>query len=982
MPASSKKKIALLVLNLVVCACVSQLVSVAAINDSELGHGEAETVDQAKLPQVIDFNRDIRPILTAHCTSCHGGVRQAGGISFIYEDLALDCVESGDPDNSYLIERVEDEDDESRMPPAKHGPRLSSHDVALLRLWIEQGAKWGKHWAYELPKSPTAPEVSDQEWAQQPIDRFVLKQLDDHKVTPAPDESPERWLRRVSLDLIGLPPTLKQRDDFLANLKRDSNKHNAGDAYEKVVDRLLDSKHFGERWGSVWFDQVRYADSRGQGEDSPREIWKYRDWVIKALNDDMPYDQFTIKQLAGDLLSNPTIEDHMATAVHRLTHTNEEGGTDDEEFRIAAVLDRVNTTWQTWQGTTFGCTQCHDHPYDPFAHDEYYKFAAYFNNTADCDLSDDWPNIEVPIAHEDYDRASALDKEIKRLRNLIWEQNWSAVSAESLWTPLKISKAKASNKVKLAIEPQETHDQFHTVGTISSGTSIQIDMPVPKSMNQITAVRVTGMPLDPQKALADSEWGFVMSHIKGKITSPKRGDKKAKDRKIEFKKVYADDPFPRHDPNESLKEKSKFGFSAYTRIHRARHAVLVLKKPISIARGDVLKLSINHRVTELAAFPLLTRRGQFAVCDDESLIQQSDGESIVALEKQLKELTDQRAKIKSTQLPVLVERAQHLSRPSHVFIRGLFLTKDKQVRPDVPNSLFPNQPSLENRLELARWMVSDDNPLTARVAVNRFWARMFGVGLVATEEDFGSTGEPPSHPELLDDLAIRFRDQYQWSVKKLLRELALSRTYRQSSKIRPEILEQDSNNRWLARGPRHSLPAETVRDQILAISGLLSDKMFGKPVYPPLPPGVWKARRGKWKTPKPGSEDRYRRSVYTYIKRSVPFPMNAIFDAPSRDFCQPKRLRSNTPLQPLMLLNDSTAVESAAAFAKKMLDHHEDPEQQIAFGIELATCRKPFPDELERMETMYEAISTEADEKVALQSVAAVILNLDEIITK
>ena len=925
----------------------------------------------ATLPDQVDFNEHIRPIFTHHCTACHGGVKQAAELSFVYQDTLENVIEPGDPNNSYLLMRILDEDEESRMPPADHGPRLSEEEVALLREWIDQGAKWHGHWAYELPHRQASPAVSQSNWARQPMDSFVLQQLDQRGITPAPDERPERWLRRVTLDLIGLPPSLEERKAFL------DDHHDRGEpAFAAVVDRLLESPRFGERWASVWLDQVRYADSRGQGEDSPRVIWKYRDWVIDALNKDMSYDQFTIRQIAGDLLPDCKIDDQIATAVHRLTHSNEEGGTDDEEFRIAAVLDRVNTTWQTWQGTTFGCVQCHSHPYDPFLHEDYYKFVAFFNNTADCDLDDDWPLIDTPTEMSDYPRMTELNRKIEQITRSLWETMWEEAAAPEKWTPLRIDKVKTNNRVKLIVEPQEEWDEYRTEGTISSGTMVDLQMPLPKTLKQVTGVRITALPLDPIKAVSESEWGFVMSNIRADLIVPDQ-----KSVQLNISRVYCDEPFPKFDPHQSL-NKEKEGFAAFSRIHYLRQAVLVFDTPSEVPQGTTLRLRIKHNWLYLAAFPLLTRRAHFAASDDPSLMTIGEDELLSRQQEELSALEEERQAIPTVETPILRERESNLSRPTHVFTRGLFLTKGDEVDADVPRSLLADVTPMKDRLSLAQWLVSDENPLTARVAVNRFWARMFGVGLVATEEDFGSTGDTPSHPELFDDLAVRFRVDYGWSVKKLLREIALSSTYRQSSRIRPELLEADANNRWLARGPRHSLPAETLRDQMLAISGLLSNKMYGEPVQPPLPPGVWKARRGEWNTPKPGDEDRYRRSVYTYVKRSVPYPMHVTFDAPSRDVCQPKRLRTNTPLQSLILLNDSGFVECAQTFAQNMREHCDNPSQQIEYGLLAATCREPSEGEVERLLKLYDQVTATSGPEIALQTVASVLLNLDEVITK
>lgn len=927
---------------------------------------------ELKLPEKINFNEHVRPIFTKHCTACHGGVKQAGALSLVYEESVGGVVAAGAPEDSYLLERVAETDDDMRMPPPEHGPPLSKTEVALIRRWIEQGANWSGHWAYEPPKSYPAPKVADADWPRQPFDHFVLAKLEQENIKPAPAERDDRWLRRVSLDLTGLPPTLEERAEFLTQIKQVGEQ-----AYEDAVDRLLASPRFGERWASVWFDLVRYADSRGQGEDSPRDIWKYRDWVIDSFNRDLSYDQFTIKQLAGDLLPNRTIEDQIATSVHRLTHTNEEGGTDDEEFRVAAVLDRIHTTWQTWQATTMGCVQCHSHPYDPFRHEDYYRSMAFFNNTADVDLSDDWPTTNVPLNQDDYRRASDLDQEITARTQKLWQAKWHTTHQEVDWQPLRIAKAKSSNQTKVVIENKANHDEYHTVGTVSSGPQISVELPLGKQPIDLTGIRVSVLPLNPEQALPDAEVGFVMSHVKVSLREPGK-----KDVEIKIADIVGDEPHPYDDPMESLNPESRNGFGAYTRMHHQREVVLLPESPLKVSADATLVVKIHYRVFNLAAFSLVARRAYYSVSSDPRLTAVSESKSLREQAERLAQLRKQRDAIDSIATPVMVERPNHLARPSHLFVRGLFLTKDKPVLPGIPAALTAANPEVPDRLALAEWLVSEDNPLTARVAVNRFWARMFGIGIVATEEDFGSAGDPPSHPEMLDDLAIRFRDNYGWSVKKLLREIALSSTYRQSSRIRPELLEQDAANRLLARGPRHSLPAETLRDQFLLVSGLLSPKMHGPPVYPPLPPGVWKARRGKWSTAKPGDEDRYRRSVYTYVKRSVPFPMFASFDAPSRDACMPKRLRSNTPLQALMLLNDAAFVECSQAFAKLMIDHSDDIKQQISYGFLRATSREPRPEEVDRLVELYEASLASAGESGAMPAVAAVLLNLDEAITK
>ncbi len=928
---------------------------------------------------VVMFNRDVRPILTKHCTGCHGGVKQAAGLSFVYPEEASWTAEAGDLEDSVLFERVISDDPDERMPPPEHGPPLSKQEIETLKKWIEQGADWKTHWAFEKPKNADVPKVSDPKWATTSIDPFVLSRLEKENIKPSPDAQPARWLRRVSLDLTGLPPTLQEREDFLSRIAESKTAGQKNSVYADEVDRLLALPAYGERWASVWLDQVRYADSKGLGVDGRRNIWKYRDWVIDALNKDLAYDEFTVKQIAGDLLPDAEMEDLIATAVHRLTQSNEEGGTDDEEFRVAAVLDRVNTTWQAWQGITFGCTQCHAHPYDPIRHEEFYQFAGFFNNTQDSDLNEEWPVVSAPIDSSQYESAAKLDREFESVKTEIWERQFSAVSKDKNWQPLTGLMAKTNNQTKVVVKTVANRDEYRTVDTVTKGTQFTLTAPVPDGLKQLTAIRFTALPLDSEKAATDSEWGFVVSHLEARLILP---DNKTP-QPIEIGRIVGDEPMPFHDPNGSLNPKSNVGFSAYTRIFAARSAALILKEPLEVPAGAKLQVVLKHRILALGAFPLIARRGHLAVSDSKDFSDLLTDKQLNSLKGKLSKLKANRRKIKSTSVPVLRERPEHLSRPQHVFIRGLFLTKDKQVQPSTPASFAPMPKNLPaNRLAMAKWLVSGENPLTSRVAVNRVWARLFGVGLVATEEDFGSSGDLPSHPKLLDHLAVKFQGDFGWKQKELLKELVLSRTYRQSSVVRPELLERDPNNRLLARGPRHRLPAETIRDQALAISGLLQTKMYGKPVHPPIPAGVWTPFSGKdkWETPKRDSEDRYRKSIYTYTKRSIPYPMFAAFDCPSREVNAPRRLRSNTPTHALTTLNDETFVECFEAFAKQIQESAKEPQQQVKLAFTSATCREPTESEVNELVMLLDSY---ADDKTrGYQTLASVLLNLDEVLTK
>ncbi|NNE00539.1 MAG: DUF1553 domain-containing protein [Pirellulaceae bacterium] len=953
------------------------------------------SAEDAALPKVVSFNEHIRPIFNQHCVACHGGVKQAADISFVYKDQVLPpdgwIVEPGEPDESLLIERVLETDPELRMPPAEHGSALSEHEIALLTEWIKQGAIWdASYWAYAAAKAKPLPSVSDPTWGRQPIDHFVLARLDAEKMEPSGDAPPERWLRRVTLDLIGLPPTIEQLDAFLKDYERDREA-----ARETVVERLLASPALGERWASVWLDQIRYADSRGLGADGRRSVWKYRDWVIDSLNRDLPYDQFTIQQIAGDLLPHPTVEDKIATAAHRVTQSNEEGGTDDEEFRVAAVLDRVNTTWQAWQGVTFGCVQCHSHPYDPFRHEEYYQFAAFFNNTADCDLNEDWPVIQAPVDAGDYDAASKLDRQIDAVNKKLWDREYQLLVDTAMWKPIVGMTASTSNQTKVVVNRVGDHDEFQTVGTVSRNADITLESPLPDGVSKLTAIRLTAMPLDPKTAVSDSEWGFVMSHIDAKLVV----DGEEKPRDLAIKRLIIDEPDPFYDPQLSLDPKSNRGFAAFTRISQPRQAALVLESPVTIPENARLQITLEHRIYILSAFSLIARRGHLAVTDDERLTQSLTDDEFVAMRDELARLRKERSKIKSVSVPVMQELPEHLSRPTHVFERGLFLTKGDRVTPGTPASLPPLPEGRVDRLALARWLVAPENPLTSRVAVNRVWAQLFGIGLVATEEDFGSSGEVPSHPDLLDFLALRFQNEQEWSQKEMIREIVLSRTYGQSSKVSDELHQRDPRNRLLARGPRFRLSSEVVRDQALALSGLLTDKQFGPPVHPPIPEGVWKPFQAgdKWNVPKPGDKDRYRRSIYTYMKRSIPYPMFAAFDAPSREFCAPRRLRSNTPLQALMMLNDEVFAECTSALANRMRASAEQPSEQIRAGFRIVTCRQPSEEDLQDLLALMQSArqdkqnAGEKNDKTqndddpnddGLDAVASVLLNLDEVVMK
>lgn len=939
----------------------------------------------------VDFARDIRPILNAKCTGCHGGVKQAGGVSFVYENQVVNfegdtgnpVVVPNDLDASELFFRITlPADDIDRMPPTDEHPEgLNENEIALIRQWIEEGADWAGHWSFKSPEATEPPSLAD---AQTDIDRFVLAQLDSENLEPSPPAEPARLLRRLSLDLTGLPPTIEELDTFISDHAKNPDK-----AISDAVDAQLARPAFGEKWSSMWLDLVRYADSRGLGQDGKRNIWPYRDWVVKAFNDDMPFDQFTIKQLAGDLLPNPTMDDLIATAAHRNTQTNNEGGTDDEEFRTEAVIDRINTTWQTWGSITFGCVQCHDHPYEAFHHDDYYEFMAFFNNTADTDLKNDEPLLQVPNDPAKRDEANQIDQRRIELLTQMWEMGSKAVE-QSEWNPLPLTRADTSNNTILKTENVDGQTHFFTEGTIQRGPIYRLNPEMPDQ--PVTGIRFTILPTDAEKALKDSEWGFQISELDVELL-----DDNDKVTPIPFAASIADVPFHPHTPHSLVGANGK-GFEAWSRMHHARQITIVPKKPIE-AGGKNLRIRISNKGFLLGAFPLVIKRGYLEYSTNDALIALAKSPERGALMKEWTDLSAQRKKIPSTTLPVMAERPANITRPTHVFARGNFLEKDKQVSAGVPESLptlsFSGQP---DRLDMAKWWVSGDHPLTSRVFVNRIWEQLFGTGIVATLEDFGSSGEKPSHPGLLDYLALQFQNDYDWSIKSIVREIVLSSTYQQSSAASPELTERDPANRLLARGPRNRLAAEVLRDQALAVAGLLTEKVGGPPVHPPIPTGVWKPFQGgdKWETPEPGEENRYRRALYTYTKRSIPFPSMATFDAPSREFCSPRRLTSNTPLQALTMMNDEAFTEAAKGLARRMkYDTEGTVDDKLSAGYRIATSRRPSPDKLSELVGLYDKLEAQyasepklmkgmagTPDGAAFTIVAQVILNLDEVLTK
>jgi mono/diheme cytochrome c family protein len=877
----------------------------------------------------VDFNTQVKPIFNSKCISCHGGVKRQGGFSLLFRSEALANTESGkpaiipgDPGNSELIRRITINDPEDRMP-YKHPP-LSDEEISVLRKWIKQGAQWGDHWAYVAVKPVEVPDV-ESDWIKNNIDRFIFDQLQSNKLKPSNEADKRVLLRRVSLDLIGMPAPDGIAKQFLND--------NSANAYGKLVDTLLASPHFGEKWAGMWLDLARYADTKGYERDDIRSIWRYRDWLIKAFNEDKPYNSFLVEQIAGDLLPNATDAQYIATAFHRNTMTNDEGGTDNEEFRTAAVMDRVNTTWEALMGTTFACVQCHSHPYDPFRHEEYYKFLAFFNDSRDEDTYEDYPQL--------------------RHFNDSMQQQLSAMTA---WIEKNAGKEKAAhwNRFVRTWEP---------------------------SIHSLTADQFMNSELQ------DTKWLIFRNHGSARL---KQVELTNKDQLIYryqgirpggVIQIHIDKPdgpvlqTVAVDTSKSWRINS-IGLKPVTGVHD----IYITYTNPTLTNPDISGMRFDWlHFTE--SFP---GKGQAGYDQQQKLF-----------------WLLMTAKVPAT--PVMMDNPSDMRRTTNVFERGNWLVKGKEVTPDVPKSLNPmpaNAP--KNRMGLAMWLTSKSNPLTARTMVNRMWEQLYGIGLAETLEDMGTQGIPPTHAALLDWLSWQFMNDYNWSVKKLLREMVLSATYRQDSKVTPALLEKDPNNKYYSRGMRVRLSAEQVRDQGLMISHLLSPTLYGPSVFPWQPDGIWMSpwNGQSWKMS--DDNNRHRRAMYTYWKRTAPYPSMMTFDGAAREVCTPRRIRTNTPLQALVTLNDEVFLEMARHFAYRMQrEGGNQVQQQISKGYELATYKPIAPATLQTLVKLYnEALPKfkaskdmtcemvgvmdehNNPETAALIVVANAMLNLDELITK
>jgi hypothetical protein len=937
----------------------------------------------AVFAQPPDWARDVRPVLARQCFRCHGADPETRMADLRLDQrdalLASGVIDLEHPEASILLERIHDHEDP--MPPTSEDSPLSPAELDVLRAWVDAGAPINAHWAFEPPRLEPPPFLDRlHAWPTQPLDAFVADGLEQAGLTPSPDASPARLLRRASLDLRGLPPTEAERTRFLEDTDPD--------AWEHAVDRLLESPHYGEHWAARWLDLARYADTQGYEQDGTRTMWPWRDWVIRAFNEDLPFDDFTIVQLAGDLLPNATDEQVLATGFHRNTMTNSEGGTRDEEFRVAAVLDRVNTTYETWMGLTMSCAQCHAHKYDPISQVEYYASYDLLNQTSDADRGNDAPHLAWQSPGQKA-RVLELTEAVNRERTRLIASNtpdtgppsgrwlddalppgatpqgedattgwpWRTTTSDPTVTPFSGLHASESTANGEAFSQHFFDDAAATVtvaehDVIEAHVLLDPDRPPKMIMVQVhtaaggwehraywgenrglwgtdgTESRLRIGELPPSGSwvrleISPDAIGLPPGTVVDGIALTQFGGHLWWDA-VDIS--AADD-----EPHDWLVDRS-----AWEAIHRASGG-----RGLDTETAEVVRTPADERTPkdeDLLEANWLLRIGALGV----------EG---ATYRSALEELTI--AQSSRIMTPVMQSLPEDERRTTHLLNRGAWNDPGEVVEPGIPESIrTTGTPQPTDRLEFARWIASTDNPLTARVRVNRLWESLFGRGLVETSEDFGTQGELPSNQRLLDHLALRFIE-LGWSQKAMLKEILTSRTYRQDSATTPERIERDPYNILLARGPRFRLDAETIRDQALAVSGLLEPSMHGPPVYPAQPEGTWQVvyNGGQWTESPPG--DRHRRGLYTFWRRTAPYPSMVTFDAPSREFCVSRRIRTNTPLQALVVLNDPVYLEAAAALAGRMSEtiDGEVPEDRVrvARGFRHATGREATPDELETL---------------------------------
>ena len=1098
----------------------------------------AEPAVAASSADSIDFVRDIQPIFAGTCYKCHDAARHKGGLrldaratAFVGGDSGDPSIVPHDPDKSKLIQLVRGDDPKTVMPPK--GDRLTAKQVDLLVRWVTGGAAWPDgvdhpsaaltHWSFTPPKRPAVPAVKDSSWVRNTIDSFVLAKLEQEGLHPSPEADRYTLIRRLSLDLIGLPPTPLQVQEFVND--------RSPDAYERLVERLMASRHYGEKWARHWLDLARYADSAGYGSDPLRyTTYRWRDWVINAFNENKPYDQFTVEQIAGDLLPHPTTDQLIATAFNRNTMTNTEGGTDAEEYRVEAIKDRTDTTVQVWMGLTMGCAKCHTHKYDPITNREYYQVFAIFNETEDANRPDESPTIPTPTP-EQSGKLAALTREIDaaqaRLKNgpewaadeAAWEK--SVQAKQTNWVVLNPSRVESANGATLDVRPDgsivaagklpetdtytvTTHTDLQKItafrlealpdASLPAGGSgrhanggfvlndfrvavptdrekpvggryVRIELPGHEKMLALAEVQVFSGSENvarhgkarqsstdfegPAKLAIDgnTDGDYRQAHS---TTHTKKSDNPwwevdlSKDQRLDkiviwnrtddglgvrlsnFNVIVLDgrrqpvwqtrietspSPSVAIDPGNTgavlLSSASdsfhqaggewtaakaiqgdhgpNSGWAVAPLVNKPHAAVFETAADVGSESGTMLTFTLEQKfpgaalghfrisattgprpvkaVSESLAQALATVPAERTAAQNAELLRAflATAPQPRALLQHIEQLRSEADAIKPARTAIMRELPSGRRRENHVLVKGNFLSKGPVVEPDVPAAFNPFPAGApHDRLGLARWIVADDNPLTSRVEVNRIWAALFGIGIVETQEDFGTQGTLPSDQPLLDWLAVEFVHPSDpaakpWDLKRLVKLMVTSATYRQASRVTPELEEKDPDNRLLARGASKRLDAEFVRDQALMLSGLLSPKMFGPSVFPPQPDGLWQAAfNGERTYPTSTGEDRYRRGIYTFWRRTVPYPSMAAFDAPSREVCTIRRIQTSTPLQAFVTLNDPVYVECAQALARRIIaEGGSTAEDRARFALELCLARPPEARQVERLASLY-----------------------------
>jgi hypothetical protein len=1034
------------------------------------GSEQATPADEVRQSPL--FQTKVRPILAARCYVCHGPDAQQNGLRLDSLAAILKGSESGKVvvrghgDQSRLVRRLLAKE-RPQMPYG--GPPLSKDQIADIRAWIDAGApgpdstepiasgKQLKHWAYMKPMRPVVPVVKDAAWPRNPIDNFILARLEKEGLKPEPEADKATLIRRVYLDLVGLPPSPQEVDAFVADT--------SPDAYDKVVDRLLASPHYGERWARPWLDLARYADTNGYEKDGQRVAWSYRDWLIKALNSDMSFREFTIEQIAGDMLPNRTQDQLIATGFNRNTMLNQEGGVDPEEYYWYELVDRANTTASVWLGSTLACAQCHNHKFDPFTQKDYYRFLAFFSNSEYKIVGEpseqfaQEPDLELPTA-EQAKASKAIRASMAKLEETLktqtprldaaqrdWETQMRAVEAK--WATVTPIRQESSGGAKLTVQADGS--------VLAEGPNPQADkytLEGKAALKEITAVRLevlSDKSLPNDGPGRDAEGNFFLSDFDIEAAP---ADKPQAKQHIVWKSVKADESQsgydasnlshkvtrdasdqPTEEANPLRKEKVLRGWAidqSSPDRPKERQAVFVADEPFGFASGTVLTITMKHemrhatrnigrfRISVTSEFdpnfvvtvpardrPILSINPDKRTSEQKERLSAAYRETSPFLDdtrKQLAKLKDSLKKLNINTAMTLRERPSFLRPAAYIRERGSFTSKGDVVYADVPSALNPlSRDMMPNRLGFAEWLVSEDNPLTARVTVNRFWETIFGHGIVETAEDFGTQGDPPTHPELLDWLATEFmRDG--WSMKKIQRLIVTSATYRQSSVSTPDRIARDPYNKLYARGPRFREEAEMVHDIALSAAGLLSPKMYGPSMFPYQPEGIWDVPYSDEKWIQSKGEDQYRRSIYTFMRRSAPYPSLSTYDAPSREFCTVRRVRTNTPLQALTSLNDPYFFDVARGVARRMTkEGGAGNTERATYGFRLCVSRKPASGELSSILSFYQeqlsrykqdkqaagqVIGENADQSVdpadlaAWTMVANVLLNMDETISK